>query len=58
MNQAEHPRIVFAERLSSGVVVHFEKSVSVFFPAQFLYEHRGAQSIRILLDDEEGLDNP
>ena len=32
--------IVFSEWLSTGVMVHFEGGVSVFFPAQYLYDQR------------------
>jgi hypothetical protein len=39
--------IVFSEWLPTGVMVHFEGGVSVFFPAQFLYEQREAQPNQI-----------
>ena len=34
--------IVFSEWLSTGVIVHFKGGVSVFFPAQFLYDQRAS----------------
>jgi hypothetical protein len=40
MNQLYPAPIVFSEWLSTGVMVHFEGNLSVFFPAQFLYEQR------------------
>jgi hypothetical protein len=43
MSESRFPRIVFSERLSTGIVVHFETGVPVFFPSQFLYEQRAAQ---------------
>jgi hypothetical protein len=54
MSESIYPRIVFSERLSTGVVVHFENDVSVFFPAAFLYEQRNAQSNTVFSEDEEG----
>ena len=56
MSESDYPRIVFSERLSTGIVVHFENGVSVFFPATFLYEQRDAKSNRIFRVDEEGDD--
>jgi hypothetical protein len=50
------PRILFSERLSTGIVVHFEEGVSVFFSGQFLYEHRAAESNRIFCEDEDPVD--
>jgi hypothetical protein len=44
--------IVFSEWLPDGIIVHFEGNVSVFFPAQFLYEQRKVQPNRILQTDE------
>ena len=40
MNQLSLSPIVFSEWLPSGVMVHFEGGVSVFFSARFLYEQR------------------
>jgi hypothetical protein len=54
MTDSRNPRIVFSERLSTGVVVHFENNISVFFPAAFLYEQRNAQSNTVFSEDEEG----
>jgi hypothetical protein len=47
-----NPRIVFSERLSTGIVVHFEKNVSVFYSAAFLYEQRDAHSNAVYSEDE------
>jgi hypothetical protein len=44
MTESGSPPIAFSERLSTGIVVHFENGVSVFFPAAFLYEQRDAES--------------
>jgi hypothetical protein len=57
MSESNNPRIVFSERLATGIVVHFEDHVSVYFPAQFLYEQPLAQpDIDFSEDDEEGGD--
>ena len=40
MTQSDLSPIVFSEWLSSGIMVHFEGGVSVFFSARFLYEQR------------------
>lgn len=45
--------IVFSEWLSSGVMVHFKGGVSVFFPAQYLYNLREVQPNQIFQTDEE-----
>jgi hypothetical protein len=43
MTESDSPPIAFSERLSTGIVVHFENGVSVFFSAAFLYEQRDAE---------------
>jgi hypothetical protein len=43
MNQINMCPIVFSEWFSTGVMVHFEGGLSVFFPASFLYEQRQIQ---------------
>jgi hypothetical protein len=43
MNQLVLSSIVFSEWLPTGVMVHFEGGVSVFFAARFLYEQRRVQ---------------
>ena len=54
MNQLDdHSPIVFSEWLSSGIMVHFEGGVSVFFPARFLYEQREVQLNQIFQTEEE-----
>jgi hypothetical protein len=53
MSESSSPHIVFSERLSTGIVVHFERGVSVFYSAEFLYEQRTAQSNRIFREDED-----
>jgi hypothetical protein len=57
MIEVNYPRVVFSERLSDGIMVHFEeefdKGISVFFPARFLYEQRDAESNRIFREDED-----
>lgn len=47
MNPLYPSPIVFSEWLPTGVMVHFEGNVSVFFPAQFLYEQRKVPPNRI-----------
>jgi ribosomal protein S1 len=43
MNQISMCPIVFSEWFPTGVMVHFEGGLSVFFPASFLYEQREIQ---------------
>jgi len=52
-----YPQIVFSERLSTGIMVHFETGAPVFFPAQFLYEQRTAQPVIVFSENEEEGDN-
>jgi hypothetical protein len=52
MNQPDLSPIVFSEWLPTGVMVHFEGGVSVFFPARFLYEQRGVQPNQMFRTDE------
>jgi hypothetical protein len=52
MNQPDLSPIVFSEWLPTGVMVHFEGGVSVFFSAEFLYEQRGVQPNQIFRTDE------
>ena len=47
MTQPDLSPIVFSEWLPTGVMVHFEGGVSVFFPARFLYEQRDVQPNQI-----------
>jgi hypothetical protein len=49
MSDSNQPRIAFSERLSIGIVVHFEDGTSVLFSAQFLYENRDAPPDRVLI---------
>jgi hypothetical protein len=44
--------IVFSEWLPTGVMVHFEGGVSVFFSAKFLYEQREVQPNQVFRTDE------
>jgi hypothetical protein len=50
MNQLGPHPILFSERLSKGVMVHFE-GVSVFFSARFLFEQREIQPNQIFFTD-------
>jgi hypothetical protein len=52
MNQPDLSPIVFSEWLPTGVMVHFEGGVSVFFSAQFLYEQREIQPNQMFRTDE------
>ena len=51
MNQSTLSSIVFSEWLPTGVMVHFEGGVSVFFSAQFLYEQRRVQPNQMFRTD-------
>jgi hypothetical protein len=55
MNQSTLSSIVFSEWLPTGVMVHFEGGVSVFFSAQFLYEHRQVQPNQMFRTDGTSL---
>jgi hypothetical protein len=57
MSESNNPRIVFSERLSAGIVVHFDDHVSVYFPSEFLYEQRQAQPNTVFIQDIGG-DHP
>jgi hypothetical protein len=52
MNQPDLSPIVFSEWLPTGVMVHFEGGVSVFFPTRFLYEQRDVQPNQMFRTDE------
>lgn len=52
MHQSGLSPIIFSEWLSTGIMVHFEGGVSVFFPAQFLYEQREVQPNQVFRTDE------
>jgi hypothetical protein len=51
MNQLIQSSIVFSEWLPTGVMVHFEGGMSVFFSARFLYEQRLVQPNQIFRTD-------
>jgi hypothetical protein len=53
MKQHDPSPIVFSEWLPTGIMVHFEEGLSVFFPAQFLYEQREAWPNQVFRKDEE-----
>jgi hypothetical protein len=44
--------IIFSEWLPTGIMVHFKGGVSVFFPAQYLYERREAPPNQLFQNDE------
>ena len=44
--------IVFSEWLPTGVMVHFEGGLSVFFPASFLYGQRETEPNQLFKTDE------
>ncbi len=52
MDQLGLSPIVFSEWLPTGVMVHFEGGVSVFFSARFLFEQREAQANLMFRTDE------
>jgi hypothetical protein len=52
MSESGCPRIVFSERLSTGIVVHFENDVCVYFPSAFLYEQRNDRANSIFREHE------
>jgi hypothetical protein len=45
--------IVFSEWLSTGIMVHFKGGVSVFFPAQYLYDQREVPPNQLFQTDKE-----
>ena len=53
MNQLTSPSVAFSEWLPSGVMIHFEGGESVFFPVQFLFEHRCDQPSVSILDEDQ-----
>jgi hypothetical protein len=53
MKQLDPSPIVFSEWLPTGIMVHFEEGLSVFFPAQFLYEQREVHPNQVFRKDEE-----
>jgi hypothetical protein len=53
MKQHDSSPIVFSEWLSTGIMVHFEGGLSVFFTAQFLYEQREVEPNQVFRTDEE-----
>jgi hypothetical protein len=55
MNQSVLSSIVFSEWLPTGVMVHFEGGLSVFFSAQFLYEQRQVQPNQMFRTDGTSL---
>jgi hypothetical protein len=55
MNESTHPLIISSEWLPTGVMVHFDKQVSVFYPAEFLYEQREHEPNRIYRQDKKPL---
>lgn len=57
MTQTYLSPIVFSEWLSSGIMVHFEGGVSVFFSARFLYEHRDVRPNQMFLTEYAGPPN-
>ena len=52
MNQLGPSAIVFSEWLPTGIMVHFEGNLSVFFPASFLYEQREIQPNQMFQTDQ------
>jgi hypothetical protein len=42
MRESGTPTIMFSEWLPSGVMVHFQSGECVFYPAEMLYQQRGA----------------
>jgi len=58
MSPFKYPKIVNAETLSTGVMVHFEGAESVFFSAHFLYEQRNAPGNKIFRDGINGAPDP
>jgi hypothetical protein len=51
MGRSDNPRIVFSERLPDGIMVHFGDGLSVFFPVEFLLEHRESCATVVFRDD-------
>jgi hypothetical protein len=55
MKQNDPSPIVFSEWLPTGIMVHFEGGVSVFFPAEFLYEQREVRPNQVFRIENEHL---
>jgi hypothetical protein len=53
MKQHDPSPIVFSEWLPTGIMVHFEEGLSVFFPAEFLYEQREVEPNQVFRKDQE-----
>jgi hypothetical protein len=51
MSASGNPRIVFSERLPDGIMVHFADGLSVYFPVEFLLEHRESYATRVFRDE-------
>jgi hypothetical protein len=51
MSASGNPRVVFSERLPDGIMVHFADGLSVFFPIEFLLEHRESYATRVFRDE-------
>ena len=51
MADSAGPRILFAEWLPIGIVVHFAGGESVFYSAEFLHQHRQSPGNKLLHQD-------
>jgi hypothetical protein len=54
MSEANHPKVIFSEWLSTGVIVRFEDGVSVFYSAEFLSKNRNDPSNKVFGEYEAG----
>lgn len=45
---AMKPNVVSVDLLECGVIVNFSDGLAAFFPAEFLYDHRVDNGIRLL----------
>lgn len=52
MAQSDQSRILFSERLSTGIMVHFADGDSVLFLAEFLYDQRLLPPNKLFRADE------
>ena len=53
MAQSDQSRILFSERLSTGIMVHFADGDSVLFREEFLYDQRLLPPNKLFRADEQ-----
>jgi hypothetical protein len=48
-------RVLEADRFHDGIVIRFADGTIIFYGSEFLYEHRGADGNREVVDDPGAL---